>query len=142
MKVRRFIGRGLLRFVAIFTTIGTFHFDWNATHIYNPTWPPHAKYHNGQTMMMAVLLSLLALYFLHTKGADGEPRVRLAALFASLYWVSQAGAIFFPGAAFYDPDQGPPASHHIAGLPAQVFLQLFMGALIVTALLLNRKPSR
>ena len=93
-------------------------------------------------MMMALLLSVLTLYFLHTKGEDGEPRVHLAALLASLYWVSQPFAILFPGAGFFDPNLGLPESHQIAGLPAQVFLQLLMGILILGALLLYGKFGR
>ncbi len=38
--------------------------DWNATHIYNPLWPPHAKFHNAQTMTIAVLLGVSGLVFL------------------------------------------------------------------------------
>ena len=59
VRVKRLVSRGLLRFVAIFTVVSTFHFDWNVTQIYNPTWPLHAKYHNGQTMMMVFLQLLM-----------------------------------------------------------------------------------
>jgi hypothetical protein len=30
--------------------------DMSQTHIYNPHWPPHAKFHNGQTLSMSLLL--------------------------------------------------------------------------------------
>jgi hypothetical protein len=38
-------------------------------HMKNPHWPPHAKFHNGQTMLMGVFagtLSLCCLFAPHT----------------------------------------------------------------------------
>jgi hypothetical protein len=52
----------------IFTTIGeslpiAAHMtDMNETHIYNPHWPPHAKFHDGQTLSMSLLLGGLATF--------------------------------------------------------------------------------
>lgn len=46
------LGRILLALVAVVTSVGGYIADWNETHVYNPRWPPHAKFHNGQTMSM------------------------------------------------------------------------------------------
>ena len=40
-------GRTILTLVAIVTAVGGYIADWNHTHVYNPRWPPHAKFHNG-----------------------------------------------------------------------------------------------
>ena len=56
--MRAKIGKGLLTIVALITGIVPYVADWNETHIYNPKWPPHAKFHNGQTMVMGSLLGL------------------------------------------------------------------------------------
>ena len=34
------------------------------THLYNPHWPPHAKFHNCQTMLLGVSLGTIALVLL------------------------------------------------------------------------------
>jgi hypothetical protein len=36
--------------------------DMNKTHVYNPHWPPHAKFHNGQTLSMSLLLGGLTIF--------------------------------------------------------------------------------
>jgi hypothetical protein len=51
-KGRFGVGKVLISLVAAETAAGPYMFDWNETHIYNPTWPPHAKFHNAQTMSM------------------------------------------------------------------------------------------
>lgn len=52
------LGRTLLGLVGVTTSVGGYIADWNETHIYNPRWPPHAKFHNGQTMSMYLPLHL------------------------------------------------------------------------------------
>jgi hypothetical protein len=47
-RPRRFgAGKVLSSLVAAETAVGPYLADWNETHIYNPAWPPHAKFHNG-----------------------------------------------------------------------------------------------
>lgn len=38
----------LLTVTGIYAAAGPYAFDWNKTHIYNPDWPPHAKFHNAR----------------------------------------------------------------------------------------------
>ncbi|KAF1811679.1 hypothetical protein P152DRAFT_459151 [Eremomyces bilateralis CBS 781.70] len=121
-------GNILLALVALFTSTGCYLADWNETHIHNPSWPPHAKFHNGQTMSMGLLLGLLTAYYQFrsahlpfavpsAKGkATAEEQlakqqrkmdVDTAAVVASLYWVTQASAAFYPGSSLVDPPNNP-----------------------------------
>lgn len=81
-------GRILLSIVAAVTSVGTYIADWNETHIYNSTWPPHAKFHNAQTMSMGAALGLTTLYYVWRP----VPDPRTAQLVASLYWVTMLSA--------------------------------------------------
>ncbi len=102
-SARLMSGKILLSVIAIATMVSPYIADWNPTHIYNPLWPPHAKFHNAQTMTIAVLLGASGLLFLwrrRTAGPDLLPTV----LFIGLYWVSQLPAFLFPGVAWTDPN--------------------------------------
>ncbi|MBX9651156.1 MAG: hypothetical protein K2X57_29310 [Xanthobacteraceae bacterium] len=96
-------GRIVMSVIAIGTVVLPFLADWNETHIYNPEWPPHAKFHNAQTMSIAVLLGIAGLAFLW-RDTD-RTRVGLSAgwVMIALYWVSQGLAFLFPGVAWTDP---------------------------------------
>lgn len=97
-------GRIIISFIALFTMISPYLADWNITHIYNPTWPPHAKFHNAQTMVLGAFLGFLALYCLwFRKGIDEKQKLKEAVLLASLYWLAQLPAILFPGTKLTDP---------------------------------------
>jgi hypothetical protein len=96
-------GKILISFIAVFTALSPYLADWNETHIYNPDWLPHAKFHNAQTMVFGTLLGLLSLWALWArKTIDSKEKLNQAALFASLYWLAQMPAILFPGTAFND----------------------------------------
>ena len=91
---------------AVAAGAGAFTTDWNATHIYNPRWPPHAKFHDPQTMVSAVQLGALSLWQLWGRRPADRSALRWGALFAGTYWFSQAPAIGVPGTALVDPEFG------------------------------------
>ncbi|WAL65830.1 acetyltransferase [Amycolatopsis cynarae] len=96
------IGRVLLSATSLTTMFGAFLADWNETHVHNPNWPPHAKFHNGQTMSMGLALGACALGSLWG-GRPSRGRLDAATAFASLYWITQLSAALYPGTALVDP---------------------------------------
>ena len=128
------VDRILVSLVSIVTIFGAFVFDWDQTHIFNPNWPPHAKFHNGQTMSMGVALELLSLWLLWRKKELPNFDFNLAVLVASLYWITQASAILYPGTDFFDPDTVYLPRSHVFGLPIQVVLQALLYTLLGSAL--------
>jgi hypothetical protein len=95
-------GKVLISATALATMIGPYVFDFNETHIFNDQWPPHAKFHNAQTMSSGVALSLATLYHLwHPARSRGS--LDSAAITASIYWISQLSARLYPGTASVDP---------------------------------------
>jgi hypothetical protein len=119
------IGRVLITIVAVVSAIGSYFADWNQTHILNPHWPPHAKFHNAQTMLMGTCLGLLSLYVLWIRKADPSDKAKQASVLAGLYWLTQAGAILFPRTALTDPE-----FRRGSQLPAQLILDAVMFAML------------
>ncbi|MDM7892228.1 DUF6640 family protein [Curtobacterium caseinilyticum] len=106
------LGKVLLTVTAVYAGAGPFVFDWNRTHIHNPDWPPHAKFHNAQTMSLGAALSAAALTAIWGNGRWNRNRLTVAATAASLYWGTQLTASAYPGVAMADPPaktsrQGP-----------------------------------
>jgi hypothetical protein len=54
-------------------------------HMRNPQWPPHAKFHNGQTMSLGVFLGLLMLWLMWYSGGDQRVQFHLGVIAAALY---------------------------------------------------------
>ncbi|MGW7361887.1 DUF6640 family protein [Streptomyces sp. NPDC054841] len=108
-------GKVLLTLTSLVTMTGAYIADWNETHIYNSNWPPHAKFHNAQTMSMGAALGLLGLYLLWVhRGAWTRSLVQVIVVTESLYWITQLSAIFYPGTALVDGDWVPPIQPALA----------------------------
>lgn len=109
------LGKALLTLTATWSAVGSYVFDWNDTHIHNPEWTPHAKFHNAQTMSMGVFMGLPALHALWASGRWDRRALDAAALAASGYWVTQLSATAYPGTALFDHARKP------RGLPGNAF---------------------
>ncbi|MBA9078582.1 DUF6640 family protein [Rufibacter quisquiliarum] len=97
-------GRTLLQTIAAFTTMGGFLMDWNKTHLFNPAWTPHAKFHDGMTILLGTLLGSGGLYFLQRKKGEAAQNLRTGALLPAFFYAAQAGAFAFPGAKGLDAE--------------------------------------
>jgi hypothetical protein len=88
------VSRILFVLVSVLMAVGAHIADYRPTHIFNPLWPPRAKFHTGQTLGFSILLALLTIYFSFRKTKDKTYAVLATASFAASYWVTQACAIF------------------------------------------------
>ena len=58
---RMTIGLALLTVVAAFVAISAVVFDFTPTHLYNPAWPPHARFHGYLSVARTVLIMLIVV---------------------------------------------------------------------------------
>jgi uncharacterized protein DUF6640 len=134
------ISRILFTLSAIGLTVGAHVADLSPSHMFNDRWPPHAKFHTGQTLSMSVLLSLLTIGFAWRKTSDQREAVFATAGFAAAYWVTQATAILYPNTAFLDPEFKT-ANGFPIGLPAQAYFELGFLSLITLASWLSLRKA-
>ncbi|KAK6845272.1 hypothetical protein PG990_003628 [Apiospora arundinis] len=122
------LGRVLLTVDSVGLLFGAVLADMGPTHMQNPNWPPHAKFHNAQTISLSVILGVATLFYTWRKPLT--PRLRreymgISAFTGSIYWVAGIAAILFPGTMGLDPEFGGP------GFPqAPIFVGLGLCGLI------------
>jgi len=108
------LGRILLTIDAVGLLLGAAIADMSETHMYNPNWRPHAKFHNAQTIQLSFLLGCLTLWYTwHGPAKPLTPQLRreftlIRAFAGSVYWLTGLTAILFPGTMGLDPEFGGP----------------------------------
>jgi hypothetical protein len=117
--------------VAVITALGALLADvvvpdLAAQHAFNDAWPPHAKFHDAQYVVMSLLLGALGLALV------ARNRLLWAAALVSTPWLGMLGALLFPGTATYDPEFADDTVF-VLGLHGQLFLALVLIAALVTA---------
>jgi uncharacterized membrane protein YfcA len=128
------LGKVLISVSALGTAVGVYVADWNETHIYNPTWPPHAKFHNAQTMSMGVALGLTALHYLW-KPEQTRASLQTAAIIASMYGLTQLSVALYPGVSSVDPPRKNTWPQLMTTLPS-------LGFVLAGYLLERRRTTR
>ena len=113
--------RLLFTLVGVSLPIAAHAADMNESHIYNPEWPPHAKFHDGQTLSMSIVLGALTIFLAWKSSRYVPTMVAGTACAASLYFVTQSSAILYPGTAYSESEVPPtllgiPAAHVIDGV--------------------------
>lgn len=113
----------LISFCALVTIILPTIMDLNATHMTNPLWAPHARFHWSIQWYSITLLNILALYLLwgRYEGANSRLATVIAGLAPILFWGSFFPSLFMPGASPW-----PDGIQRFAILPPNVYV----GALI------------
>jgi hypothetical protein len=135
------VARWLVALVSFVTAVGGLMADYfvpssGAQHIKNPRWPPHAKFHNAQSILMGFALGALTIAILFQRSPVSKSRLLLSALLASIYWLCIFAAPVFPGTAFSDPEFAPitPAPF---GVPGQLFIGFILVGILLAAVCLG-----
>jgi hypothetical protein len=139
-NARLLAARIILTVIAVGTIVAPYLADWNATHIYNAQWPPHAKFHNAQTMVLGTLMGLAGLFFTWRRGMDVRVTLLAGWLFTGFYWISQVFAFGFPGVAWTDPDLLPPG-HSLTEFPLQLKGDIPIFVLLLVAAMLSFRAT-
>ncbi|WP_414586650.1 DUF6640 family protein [Scytonema sp. PCC 10023] len=112
----RRISRILLSVVLVSTAVVSVAVDWNVTHLFNPEWHPHAKFHDAVMLWLLSGMSIMALWLLWRRSLEPDIGYTVAMLVPVIFW----SAFFFvtlviPGTSLQaDLKEAPPI---IAGIP-------------------------
>ena len=122
--------RILIALVGAVTTVSAVLADFvvphlAAQHAFNPGWPPHAKFHDAQYMVMTVLLGLIGLGLALWQGRNTRGRLLCAAAVLATPWLGMIGALVFPGTATYDPEFSD-RTLFVLGVHGQVFTAIIL----------------
>src|SRR3712207_5999807 len=96
------LGRLLITVALVSTVVGPVAADWNRTHIFNPEWPPHARFHGVVGLCLSVAFSLVGLWLLWRPSPERDLHTLVAALVPVVGWGSFFLALQVPGASFED----------------------------------------
>ncbi|WMJ74619.1 hypothetical protein RCC89_15815 [Cytophagaceae bacterium ABcell3] len=97
-KEKYITGSKILTAVYGMTVVSGYVADWNRTHLFNPRWTPHSKFHDALSILMATMNGASSLYFLHKKSGDRLSQLNTSVLFTAIPCVSMGLAYAFPGA--------------------------------------------
>lgn len=132
------IAKWLVAFVALFNFVGLIvdavvPFT-SRMHLWNSAWPPHAKFHNAQTMMLGVLLGGLTLVILFATPLTTTTFLIAVATSGVYFWAMLLGQFFPGGVAWVDPEFAPQVPS-VLGLHQQQFVSLVLTGVLVVALI-------
>ncbi len=137
------ISRVLFVILGLFIGISSHVEDYfTDTHLFNPLWPPHAKFHCGQTLAFSILLSILTVWFACRKTNDKWTTVLVSSSFSMLYWIAQGSAALYPNTAFTDPQFAQRPGSSVNGIPIQLIGEFVCIALTVFSGWLALRPGQ
>src|ERR1017187_5832484 len=80
------VGKAILTFAIAAFPIGGVLADWNKTHLFNPAWHPHAKYHGLSMLLIVICVSAIAIWLLWRRSLEPDVGIRVGALISLTLW--------------------------------------------------------
>ncbi len=124
---------------AVGTVIGTGCADLNRSHVFNPAWPPHARFHATAGWGTVVGTQLLALWLVWRPAGQTSERdlaVKAAAMLPPVAWAPFFLALATPGTAVEDEPGHLP---RIARIPLNLVPATLVPAVAALGYLLHRR---
>ncbi|WP_019506188.1 DUF6640 family protein [Pleurocapsa sp. PCC 7319] len=109
------IGKFLLSIVLVSGALISIIVDWNESHVFNPEWTSHARFHDVVLLCMLTGMSIVGLWLIWRRSLEPNISFMVAAAVPILFWGSFFIAVFVPGSSLsVSPEETPPS---LAGIP-------------------------
>jgi hypothetical protein len=83
---RNRLGKFVLSFVLVVGAIVSTAVDWNTTHLFNPAWHPHARFHDALFLLFLDATTLVMLWLLWRQSTEPAVGRKAAALYSAALW--------------------------------------------------------
>ena len=80
------LGKFILGFLLVAGAVISTVVDWNTTHLFNPAWHPHARFHGALFLLILDGTTLIVLWLLWRPSREPAVAVTTATLFALAVW--------------------------------------------------------
>jgi len=117
MGLRVKVGLVAITVLCLFAAVSGVVVDFTASHVYNPTWPPHAKFHGYLSIARTVLIMAVALALLWGPVRHGDQFAWGVLVVLLLGWL----AIWFI-APIVVPGTGDRATYLFAGVLVPLYI--------------------
>jgi hypothetical protein len=133
------VGKLLITLALIVHAGGSIVFDWNASHVFNPGWPPHARFHEVASIGVGVGISAIALWLLWRRSAEPLIGAAVAALVPVVKTVAFLLTFAVEGARYEDHPGDVPL---VAGIPTNLLHPALTAVVGVTGFLRSSRNTR
>ena len=137
------LGRLLMSFVLLASVAAVVGFQWNASHVFNPDWHPHGRFHVVQLASFFILMAALGLWLLWRRTLEPRVTMLVVAAVPVAFWSAEFFAMLVPGTGL-SPNPDVPNTFQVAGLSVygNLFFSGVMIVLSVAAYLLLSRDGR
>lgn len=94
---RKKLAKILLSVLVVVSTLVSVVVDWNSSHVFNPDWHPHGRFHDVMLLTLLVGLVPLLLWLLWRSSSEPEVAVKVTTAILVLFWGSFYVNLLIPG---------------------------------------------
>ena len=123
----------LLSVLVVVTTLVSVVVDWNASHVFNPDWHPHGRFHDVMLLTLLVAFIPLLLWLLWRRSKEPEVAVKVTTTILVTFWGSFYINLLIPGTSpAANVEELPPS---LLGIP--LYPNMVVAAIIIVLSLIG-----
>ena len=130
---RKKLAKILLSVLVVISTLVSVVVDWNSSHVFNPDWHPHGRFHDVMLLTLLVGLVPLLLWLLWRSSPEPEVAITVTTAILVIFWGSFYVNLLIPGTTpAANLEETPPS---LLGLP--LYPNMVIAAIIIVLALIG-----